>query len=355
MRLGMLGWTMLLVAGCSNDAPQAAGPRVGDEKKTAAEAALGNDELPQVKEDVAPDGGEPPVKLNAATATAPAANAPSNPAPVRPVSLPKGPLVKATYAIKVAASILDDLSLCEGEADLIVNADMTVTIPRAKIACLMDLCEIDLTKILSTMNSDLVNPEKLLKNLKKGSKILTVGEISGGTFTPARPMLISPFSQKASELVGINETYSGSLSNPKTGEKANGTIVTKVLSANASEVRWSMAANGWDGVDKMKYALIKELEITWGMKPIGIPKIRVVAPVEDALSATGLDKGNTKDLLKMCTGSDDGALGGLLEAAGDNPLFGAFTDLTMGVAKKLDAVTELTLVKQEFLTQQVQP
>ena len=268
-------------------------------------------------------------------------------------------MYQGSYSLNVVADVLGGITMCTGTIDLTVNRDGTISLDQSTMACLGGLCQIERRRHgAEFVEGPGVQPDcRRRQPLRSTNKVISIASLSGATFTPPRPLMLSPDAFDPAKAQGINDSYSGQLANPTTGEHATGTINVAVDSTDATSVSWHMISDGWDGASRIKYALIPRLDITWGIKPFGISRIAVTAQVQDLMQVTGGGGGpppSAQDLVKQRSGPGGALLGTLAGAAGGggapNPLLSAITSAGTAIAQNdLRSQAELKLLNETVL------
>lgn len=275
---------------------------------------------------------------------------------------PTGPLFEASYRLAVVADIFGGVNVCEGTVSLVVNRDFTFTLPTPSLSCAGGLCEVDMKAVMGM----LAKPGGgggiggLVGGVNSDEKFLSVANVGNMQFDPPRPLaLLSPFHfDPISDAIKVNETYSGTVTDTTTGQKASGTLNLKVEEANDDRIRWAMTAQGWEGANKALAMLLARLEMTWSLNPLGVPHIGAFSVIGDMLKATqsGGQSKSPEELAKLCSGATGqvlSVLAGFLPEGGDDS--GGFMDTLIEFGKSLieDVGVGLTLdlINQKVLGQ----
>jgi hypothetical protein len=209
--------------------------------------------------------------------------------PIKPeemFSLPPGPVFQAQYNITVKGPL--DITVCEGKADLKITDKFTFEVPQAWIGCFFNMCQFDLKSALGTAASD--PSANILKDAAVESGILKLPSLGGATFTPARPVFLSPFVFKPEEYMQINLQQFTQVRGPD-GAVDSGTMGLKVLGVNETMtakngvtynkiMRWQMTADGFKSM-KPKFFLMDKFELAWNLDPIAVPQVKVKGMLKD--------------------------------------------------------------------------
>jgi hypothetical protein len=149
---------------------------------------------------------------------------------------PTGPLFEASYRLAVVADIFGGVNVCEGKVSLVVNRDFTFTLPTPSLSCAGGLCEVDMKAVMGMMAKPGSGGgiDGLVGGVNSDEKFLSVAKVGNFQFDPPRPLaLLSPFHfDPISDAIKVNETYSGTVTDTTTGQKASGTLNLKVEEAN---------------------------------------------------------------------------------------------------------------------------
>lgn len=273
-----------------------------------------------------------------------------------------GPLFEATYGFTVIADMLGGVNVCQGDLNLVVNKDFSISQPKSKISCLGGLCDLDLEATLKALQGSSKSSIKdNIKGLASDKKFLSVSKIGKYEFTPPRPlMLLSPFHfDPIEDAIKVDETYQGSLKDTVSGVTTSGTLRLKVEEATQDRIRWSMTSTGWDGVRKTRAAIPERLDMTWSLNPIGMPHIGMFTVMSEVLvPRSQLDPSMPPpDLTKLCVGSSTSTLNSLTGLLPESGIFSGFTDSLIEFGNSLvgDVLVGITLnLKSQKLLGKIQ-
>lgn len=266
--------------------------------------------------------------------------------------LPDGPILDATYALKISADVFGGIDVCEGNFSLKINKDFTFSPPAASLSCMGGLCEVDMNAVLGAAGGG-AGAAGIVKGLNADAKYVTVSQIGSAKFDPPRPLLLmSPFDfDPLSSAAKVREVYSGKVTDSKSGTSGSGQIELKVDSATDKQVKWHMSATGWEGVNKPNAFLVERIEMTWSVDPISLPHIGVVARIGDVLNAPGASQQSPEELAKLCSGTSGEVLSTLAGFVSPEPgESGGFMSTIVDFGKSLieDVSVSISIDQQKF-------
>lgn len=278
-------------------------------------------------------------------------------------------LFQARYKLSVFANIFGGpTNLCQGEINLVINKDMSMTFPQSSLSCAGSICEVDMQALQTLLQKQaLGSAGKAVQGLDSDQKFLSVEKIGDFTFSPARPvMLLSPFYfEPISEALKVNESYQGTVVDNTTGTSSSGTINLRVTEANQDRLSWTMETSGWDGIARPLAALVPKFEITWGLNPIQVPHIGIYTVIGDIIKSTkqgGAAKTSPQELARLCSGATGeiaSTLAGYLPDENDTGIFASMgrgiQQLGERMVSDVVAGLSLDLISQRVLGQEQEP
>lgn len=287
-----------------------------------------------------------------------------NKADLQPNDGDSNELFQARYKVTVFANLFGGTNLCQGEINLVVNKDMSMTFPQSNLSCAGSICEVDMKALETLLQKQAMGSAgKAVQGLDSDQKFLSVEKVGDFTFSPARPvMLLSPFYfEPLSEALKVNETYQGTVTDNATGTTSSGTINLRVTEANQDRLSWTMETWGWEGIARPLAALVPKFEITWNLNPIQVPYIRIYTVLGDIIKATkqpGAAQTSPQELARLCSGTTGqiaGSLAGYLPDENDTGIFASMgrgiQQLGERMVSDVVAGLSLELINQRILGQ----